>query len=489
MSYIPLRRDWPIAFNYPYFEDLSQFLKSIVFCSHRRREAQILIMPSALHQYVAVPLLIVICGVIHHLVSLKVKEPFIDEFFHLRQCTIYCKFDFEVWDNKITTPPGLYLLGFGYSYLILKFTGIPLESICNNYDVLRSVNLLGGLVVLPLLVEYIKGSVWPVNLVSMPLLFTYYFLFYTDVWSCILMVGCLAVIMNLKLSMSNTIISGILGFMSLWFRQTNIIWIAFVASLVIDRQVGNTTGIEYVKCYITKGFTKFAYLIPYVVNLLLFGIFLKINGGITFGDKENHQVQMHLVQVFYCFSFINVFTWPVWLSGCKIKRYFSLWFGGVMSFLINGGLMVVIKYIIDNYTIVHPFLMADNRHYTFYIFKRIISHQYSNVFLLPIYHFGTWNIIDGLQRTGGPMSLRPITVISFILAIILTIVPSPLFEPRYYITPLIFFRLLIAPEDNPEIRNRLEFLVLNLINIIFFIIFFKYEFNWSTELSPQRIIW
>ena len=49
-------------------------------------------------------------NITHHL-----TQPYIDEIFHLRQCQTYCQYNFHHWDNKITTPPGLYILGFIYS--------------------------------------------------------------------------------------------------------------------------------------------------------------------------------------------------------------------------------------------------------------------------------------------------------------------------------------------------------------------------------------
>ena len=35
-------------------------------------------------------------------------DPYIDEIFHIPQAQAYCQGDFLYWDNKITTPPGLY---------------------------------------------------------------------------------------------------------------------------------------------------------------------------------------------------------------------------------------------------------------------------------------------------------------------------------------------------------------------------------------------
>ena len=56
-------------------------------------------------------------------VNSKVKERYIDEYFHLSMTEHYTVHgNFSHWDPKITTPPGLYLLGliFGYGLTVLN---------------------------------------------------------------------------------------------------------------------------------------------------------------------------------------------------------------------------------------------------------------------------------------------------------------------------------------------------------------------------------
>lgn len=153
-----------------------------------------------------------------------------------------------------------------------------------------------------------------------------------------------------------------------------------------------------------------------------------------------------------------------------------------LNLIVNGGFMIGIKYIIDNFTIIHPFLLADNRHFTFYIFKKLISHRYSQIFAIPLYHFSTWIIITTLNKS--KRGLSSITIITYLFAVCLTIIPSPLFEPRYYIVPLIIFRLFVKSD-----RNLLEFLWLNSVNLFTSFVFFNYEFTWDSEPGVQRIIW
>lgn len=443
-------------------------------------------------------IVVALCGTIQLLVSEKVLTPFIDEFFHLRQCYTYCEYKFNVWDDKITTPPGLYVLGFLYTKTVSLAIVTPIESLCGSYTFLRSLNLVGGMIVFPIILSSIlksKDQFWNVNIISLPLFFTYMFLFYTDVWSLILVVGALAFAVNSKdSSFLFPFFSGVLGFFSLWFRQTNIIWIAFIAAVYIDIHVEDRSSSKYLQDYVSKALRNIINLLPYVVNICLFAIFLKVNGGITFGDKENHEVQIHLVQVFYCFMFISLFTVPSWLSIHKIKRYVNFICGfnrySIFKIISTITSFMAIKYVIDNFTIVHPFLLADNRHYTFYLWKRILSHPYSAILMVPVYHFCSWNIYDGLTRSKGPCSLGPVSILAYFVAILLTIVPSPLFEPRYYIVPLVLFRIFTTPEDNHHKRNVVEFMYLETINALFFVVFFNYEFTWESEPAAiQRIIW
>lgn len=454
-----------------------------------------------------VAVLVVMSSIICRLMSNKVPEPFIDEIFHLTQCQTYCKYGYsnwkEHWDNKITTPPGLYLLGYAYSYLLQHSfsVGDGILSVCGDNDMLRSVNLLGGVLILPLVLRLLMIRVnsardqWRIiNIVMTPLLFPYYFFFYTDVWSTIFILSSLvfAVAKPFKCTGVNILLSAGMGFVSLLFRQTNIMWMAFIYSYFIDNKVDRnqslaTRLIDFIKHI----FINWAYAIPYMVNFVLFLVFVKINGGITFGDKENHEVNFHGVQIFYCFTFMTLFSWPVWLSPGKLLRYIKFLTGNYgLNLLLNIVSMVAIKYVIDNFTIVHPFLLADNRHYTFYIYKRILSHPKSFLLTVPVYHFSTWCVIDTLLENKS-FSLSPITVITFLVAIFTTIIPSPLFEPRYYIIPVILFRLFISsPYKSQLVRHEIEFAWCFLVNCMYFAVFFNYEFKWASEGDrTQRIIW
>lgn len=432
------------------------------------------------------------CAGILYQVRQKITYPFIDEIFHITQCQAYCAYKFSQWDPKITTPPGLYVLAASYAKSSLIFG----TDYCQDLTVLRSINMFAGLQVLPKVLElflvFDPNQFWAVNIVSQPLLSSFYFFFYTDVWSTVLVVASLGLVLRIPLTNSTAHFSGLIGFLSLWFRQTNIIWIAFILSVMVDRRVEIerdqvVSYPEHVLLFLTQLVKDYKKAISFILNFVAFAAFLKINGGITLGDKSNHQVVIHIVQAFYCFTFIAFFTWPVWLSLKTILEYKSFLFGSVVKVILNAIAFVAIWVVIDRFTVVHIFLLSDNRHYTFYIYRKILSNKYSPIFAIPLYHFATWVIVSTLSKSKR-LALSPITITTFIGATCLTLIPSPLFEPRYYIIPLIIFRLFIKPVDKN--RSLLEFIWLSSINVIVFLIFFNYEFKWESEGDiPQRIFW
>ncbi|CAK9295568.1 unnamed protein product [Gordionus sp. m RMFG-2023] len=62
-----------------------------------------------------------------------------DEIFHVPQSNHYHKFRFDIWDNKITTFPGLYIISLIYSLLSSFLLNLPVHIFASPYY-LRSIN-------------------------------------------------------------------------------------------------------------------------------------------------------------------------------------------------------------------------------------------------------------------------------------------------------------------------------------------------------------
>lgn len=475
--------------------------------------------------FIALPIIFISFIFITYRISTKyATNQFIDEIFHVPMTLQYFDGDFKSWNNKITTPPGLYYIG----WLWLKF--LQLTRLSKFIDIrslttLRMVNTIGGVLVLPASMTWLfilnPIGFWPASLTLFPVLSNFYYLYYTDVWSTVLIVASLSFALGLPYGDKKSVwISAFLGGLSVWLRQTNIIWNFFILVLVIERRAiihKNFTNSFLNNCIkwiiqFVEDFYDFA--LPFIINFILFFIFLIINRGITLGDKENHSVGLHVVQIFYCFTFLAAFTWPMWLSYDILVDYFSRFKEGPIFVIIE---MLIIMIIIRFFTVIHPFLLADNRHYTFYIFKKIINRfKYSKYLITPIYHFAFYVVTNLLNANAfyfdsvseipfkltRELPLKPtgISIFAFLISVILTIIPSPLFEPRYYILPFVIFRLFIATSYESFLPNgslkgiilkrlSLEFIWNIVVNLILIYVFCSYEFKWENDESIQRIIW
>ncbi|AET37834.1 dolichyl-P-Glc:Glc(2)Man(9)GlcNAc(2)-PP-dolichol alpha-1,2- glucosyltransferase Ecym_2078 [Eremothecium cymbalariae DBVPG len=453
-----------------------------------------------------------------------VPHPFIDEIFHLNQTVKYIGGHWGTWDPKITTPPGLYVIGW-LEYHVMRWV-----TSWNILSILRFANLVGGMVIWSWVVLrplYLFNAIgfWPITLISFPLMVNYYFLYYTDVWSTIFIVESMTLALTLPFGEKLSIrASALCGLISCFFRQTNIVWNGFVMLLVLERRAliqkdfNNFHINNYLKLML-HGIENFSSLVlPYAINFLLFIAFLVYNKSLALGDKSSHVAGFHLVQMFYCFMFITFFSLPIWLSGNFLRRYIIRFLQRPLIVIFETlGIMLAIRM----FTVLHPFILADNRHFTFYLMRKLIGRNrfFKYVVMAPIYHFSTFVYLEVLRPStlyfhpilpvkirnpaDLPLQLSHITWTALIICTFVTIVPSPLFEPRYYILPYLFWRVFVevSPEPffnepsqerivvgNPR-RLAFEFWWFMLINTITISIFARYPFPWNTEPHLQRIIW
>lgn len=187
-------------------------------------------------------------------VNRSVPEPYLDEFFHARQARAYCAGQFETWDSKITTPPGLYILSYLFAktkHLISKGDG------CSLAD-LRWLNSLLATYVIPyqlwdlyrqLQLARRHGQNEGValhtitNLCLFPLFLFFSGLYYTDVYSVSFVLGAYQYHVHSlhdasALRVMDALGVFVFGLCALLMRQTNIFWVAiYFAGLHAVHQV------------------------------------------------------------------------------------------------------------------------------------------------------------------------------------------------------------------------------------------------------------
>ncbi|KAL2016327.1 hypothetical protein VTK56DRAFT_3868 [Thermocarpiscus australiensis] len=498
------------------------------------------------------------------LVDRYVPEPYLDEVFHIPQAQRYCEGRFRDWDDKITTPPGLYLLSVAYHRLWMLAECTPFS--------LRSNNLLATLLTALLasqcrhLIEdraaeregkrvsqgvsfyaYHTG----LNIALFPVIFFFSALYYTDVVSTLVV---LAAYRNhlLRLGpqtpgLASGIWTVVLGIAALFMRQTNVFWVvvymggseavhalqslkpATHGSLgeVHDPPLDRSGPEDWLLCILTLATAAalnparvLRQIWPYITVLTLFAGFVFWNGGVVLGDKSNHVATIHLAQMLYIWPFFAFFSGPLFIpsifalitipfrylqslrdrqpgasprkrnqiataktstsSGTRSSALIDIPYA-LLTLLLS---LAVVKY----NTIIHPFTLADNRHYMFYIFRYTILRSPSRrVSLVAAYTLCRWLAWDQLSRgstatdadadekpnnpqrnvpvqptpppssyssslavldtpiAGPASSTRPSTstALVWLLATSLSLITAPLVEPRYFILPWVFYRLLM----------------------------------------------
>lgn len=445
------------------------------------------------------------------LINDEITEPYLDEIFHIPQSQQYCRGDFYTWDQKITTPPGLY-----WTSNLIVYVGRLLNYDLCTVNTLRFTNTLFSIGLYFVLLSLIltlskKRSNWKTQLYALtlcwfPINHFFNFLYYTDPGSTFfVMLSYLLV----KKKLYN--LAGVIGIVSLTFRQTNVIWLTlFMMISIIDTltDINHKKDDEKDSCslynpicstvstptqalsitldFVSNVFRNLPTVLPNILTFLLaivlFAVFLVWNGGIVLGDRSNHIAGLHFPQLFYYTSFLSFFAAPWTLSKAAISSLFQC----SLKRLFTGiGSCLVTLYLIHKYTFEHPFLLSDNRHYTFYIWKNIYRrHRIVRYLLAPAYvASGYLNIQAFAQNTSFLLTL------GYIFAVVLSLVPSPLLELRYYIIPFTFYMIHIPPPSN-TIRTFLALGLYLSIHVVTVYLLLKKPFTWPNEPDQlQRFLW
>lgn len=384
-----------------------------------------------------------------------------------------------------------------------------------------------------------KATAYAILVALYPVHWFFTFLYYTDVAS-------LAAVLAMYLSClkKRFWVSALFGALSILFRQTNVIWMIFFAAngaieYVQDLPLGDCLSDEnseltdksrtkesdrdnkvsalglrrrranhpISKRGVVSGSTKlhtsfteelfdFAFKLwnskckvlitfaPFAIVLVVFVAFIIWNGGIVLGAKEAHVVSPHFAQLLY-FGLVSATALLPWhftpgrvsdlFYWCRKNKTFSS-----LAMLTALGLSFVAVHL---FSIAHPYLLADNRHYTFYIWRKVIqAHWMMKYILIPLYVYSWFSVINILGK-----SQPRVWVVSFVFSVALVLVPAPLVEFRYYTIPLVILVL------NSPVIGHGKLLVLGsayvAVDLFTLAMFLFRPFHWGHETGTQRFMW
>ena len=409
-----------------------------------------------------------------HTINSRVPSPYMDEPFHYNQTAAYCHSprNFTHYDPKITTFPGLYLASLALS--------TPLSYLTTAVDwcslpLLRYYNLIwAGLAFV--LYERVLWHVRPAStqwrrllatlqFALLPLSFVYVPLYYTDTIStaAVLLAFYSAVSQpGISLHPSHSLLSSPLAqlltaLLAVLTRQTNVVWIAYTAGyILVHRSItqhggGGVRGSESSRSVggLVESVGRVlracdARLWPYALVGAVFAAFLVWNGGsVVLGDKSNHTFTLHLAQLLYlsltiaglfAIRLVTSTTPATLLSTLLNPHHRTLLTTTATLTALTAATILAVRYT----TVLHPFLLSDNRHATFYFARYVLRlRPLLRYGVVPLYVGAMW-VVDGLMGR-QPLLLR----VGWWVCSGLTVGLTPLLELRYFVLPIVMFMLLV----------------------------------------------
>ncbi|VDM33387.1 unnamed protein product [Hydatigera taeniaeformis] len=427
-----------------------------------------------------------LCAVVHFFVNRVQPTAYMDEIFHEEQTVTYLRGEWRKWNSKITTPPGLYVL------TTFLWNLLPLQACVANF---RFLNCFISGANFFVLVELTQSILIALDIATLPVLFFTGILFYTD------QLSLLAILLTLFAQRSsNTVLAFLFGCSACCIRQTNVVWLGFMIGQEAVRRIASIP-----LCAPKASMQWYFYLLKHPVDIftacfkaalldaphhtatiVLFAIFVIVfnQGDIVLGDRDAHKPAFHVPQIFYFFVFCALQT-PI-----SFMRYLyaNLSVPNRVSLVRITLLLSLTIMLIGFFTVEHPYLLADNRHYTFYLWSRLFR-RYKNLryAVAPIYLLCGNYVCRGLR--GGNLS-DFLTTVGYLVTIALVLMPAGLIEPRYFIVPYVVWRLT-RPQMCDEISSIVAEVAMNaVVNAVTVHIFVSYPFRWLSEpFTWQRFMW
>jgi alpha-1,2-glucosyltransferase len=297
-----------------------------------------------------------------------------------------------------------------------------------------------------------------------PLHYFFIFLYYTDCGSVLFII-----IAYYYAKQRSLFISSLFCIISILFRQTNIVWTFWIAAESLIQE----DSFRSVKKYWN-----------FIFIGILFLIFAYVNRGIVVGDRTNHIAITHVPQFFYFVSFCILMIPFYWIGK---------WRNAVHWIVIP--LTVLFGFLAFHFNYTHIFTLSDNRHYTFYLWRRLFKIHVDGqskliyVYYAPIFAVSFVLIWRSLKSNSFDSHLLESVMwkVLFFFCVAANVIPMPLVEFRYFLTPffLLFLNLDFKDWDGKWMSSQVFYFVS--INAVTFWIFVKRTFAYGNDIG--RIMW
>ncbi|EFO18189.1 alpha-1,2 glucosyltransferase [Loa loa] len=318
--------------------------------------------------------------------------------------------------------------------------------------------------------RYLEFTLSSLTVLLLPVLFHSSLLYYTDLLSLTTLLWAT--------SLQPSVLSSSIFAVSIFTRQTNIIWAAVYGLTHLFILFKKQSNGAFSIMVLIKSLLHFWSLLLLPFGFIIF--FLWNGNSIVLGDRLAHQPVAHFMQVCYFLIFLCFSSAPLLAFSAKTYQCLVYIIRKPFKLLTSSLLFTCCVYL---FTLQHPYLLADNRHFTFYIWKRwFLRHQYCKYVTIILYIMALELVSQMMEHIPKALTLL------YVLGTAAVLVPAYLLEPRYFIIPYIFWRLSYPERRIPVII--LELIYEFLINAVVLYMFLYRPFEWVHEPGvKQRFMW
>jgi alpha-1,2-glucosyltransferase len=283
----------------------------------------------------------------------------------------------------------------------------------------------------------------------------YTWLYYTDAPGLACLLGCWAASLA-----GRPVSTALAATAAILCRQTNAVWVAFIAGDALLRAAAAAVPLEarwtgrkgvagqVAALATTLASTRgrpLASLIPCALPCAAFAVAVAMNGGVALGDKGNHAVAAHWAQAPLAALAAAAALAPAHATRAHVSSMRAELRSPAGP--RRAALFSALAYAAAATARAHPFLLADNRHYTFYAWRalqRLPAAARPAAVGLPAAAAAAW-LATALADARAPA----LWTAGLAAATLLAVVPSPLIEPRYFTPAIAFAALRLGPPRRP----------------------------------------
>lgn len=213
--------------------------------------------------------------------------------------------------------------------------------------------------------------------------------------------------------------------------------------------------------------------------------FVAVNGGIAVGDRAAHRPVAHVMQLLY-FALFTAGALVAWiapgLGGALRATRAAARARPARAMAVAVAVRGTLAGAVRQFTVVHPYLLADNRHYTFYIWRKVFArHWAARYALVPAYALSFFALHRQLSAVQGRLWAA-----GFWAAAAAALVPAGLVEFRYFTAPLLLAALAMPPPRKAALGvTALAFAAVNAATLY---LFACRPFTWP-DGSTARFMW